>query len=767
VTRGASRLLVLLLVAAAIAGAWEQSAVSAAARPRKVVIVSFAGLTWEDVGAGYTPVVRDLAGRGSVAAMSVRTTSSRTDLASALASIGAGNRVRGAGTEEAPVASTTVPVEGGGLRVEGMDDVRADNERLLFEAVPGTLGASLHAAGLRTGVVGNADGGYLPAGATARRGEGMVRRRYAGLALADAEGRIDAGDVDGGLVRSDPTTLNGWSAHPDAMVAAVRDTLGRADVVFVELADTWREAQIAYGRVDDLDVPAFDDDVPVRVAALARDDALLGRILSEVDLGQDTVLVVGTTGIGTTRRERLTAAVMAGVGAREGGWLTSATTRRDGIVALTDTGPGVLQLLGLPQPEAMTAQPFRSVPGPGPARFEQLARVQEVALFHSRWVPQFFITSLLLQAALYLFAYSRLPWGPGAVAQVGSLREEPVKSRAGAVRSLALAFMGLPLATLVVRAVGADLWGPAAAGLVLIGTCALAAGVGLVGPWRRWASGPPAFVCAVTGLVIVADLLTGSRLQMSSLLGYSPIVAGRFFGVGNLVFAVLGTSAMLVAAALAARVPRGRPLIVLSIGLVVVVAEGGPMFGADFGGVLAMVPAFGLLSVLVAGRRMSWRNVLLVGVATALGAALVGYVDSLRPLEDQTHIGRFFTRLVEAGPSAVSEIIVRKASANWNVLTSSVLTLSVPIAVAFVVLVLMRPAGRLRRALDEEPGLKWGLQAAAVVNLLGFALNDSGIAITAMGIALALPYCLATVLGMTDDRALPGRAAGGRVGSAR
>jgi hypothetical protein len=42
------------------------------------------------------------------------------------------------------------------------------------------------------------------------------------------------------------------------------------------------------------------------------------------------------------------------------------------------------------------------------------------------------------------------------------------------------------------------------------------------------------------------------------------------------------------------------------------------------------------------------------------------------------------------------------------------------------------------------------------VNLIGFAVNDSGIAITAMGIALAVPYCLATVLGMTDE---PPRAA--------
>jgi hypothetical protein len=763
-----SRRIAALLVLAALTVAWPDAARAAGTRPRKVVVVSIAGLTWEDVAAGRTPAVRALAARGSVAAMSVRTTSSRTDIESAFASIGAGNRVRGAGTDDEPVPSETVRAEGGGLLVAGMDAVRADNERLMFGAVPGTLGTALHAGGLRTGVVGNGDGGALPRDAKSRVGQGIERRRHAGLTLADAEGRIDAGEVGSGLVRADLSALNGWSTDPDAMMASVRDTLGRADVVFVELADTWREALIALGRLKDRDIAAFDGDTPRRVAALGRDDALLGRVLGEVDLSRDTVFVLGTTGIGPTRRERLTAAVMAGVGSRPGGWLTSPTTRRQGIVALTDTGPGILHLLGLPQPQAMTAQPMRSIPGPGPdpARFEALSRIQRAALFHSRWVPQFFITSLLLQAALYLFAYSRLPWGPGAVHASGRLNEEPVRSRAGAVRSLALAFMSLPLATLVVRAVGAEFWGAPAAGLVLVAVCGLTAAVALAGPWQRWASGPAAFICALTGVVVVVDLLTGSHLQMSSLLGYSPIVAGRFFGVGNLVFAVLGTSAMLVAAALGARMPRGGTLIVLALGLLVVVAEGGPMFGADFGGVLALVPAFGLLALLVAGRRVSWRNIAVLGVATGVGAALVGYVDSLRPLESQTHIGRFFTRLIDAGPSAVSEIIVRKASANWNVLTSSVLTLSVPIAVAFVVLVLMRPAGRLRRALDEEPGLKWGLQAAAVLNVLGFALNDSGIAITAMGIALALPYCLATVLGMTDDPASPAPVPGGRVSTA-
>jgi hypothetical protein len=755
------RVVGLLGAVAVLLALWPRAAAGAAARPRKVVVVTIPSMTWEDVRPGVTPTLDGLAEQWSIAAMSVRTVHSRTDPSSAYASLGAGNRARGRGAPGERVLPETVATPAGALRVTGMAEVRADNRRLRFGAVPGTLGTALRGAGLRTGVVGNADGGPLPRWSSLRRGEGLEQRRWAGLGLADLEGRIDGGEVGGGLVVADRATLNGYRSDADAMARAVRSTVGRSDVVLVELADTYREGRIAYGRLFDPDILALADDDPMRVAALRRDDALLGRVVREVDLSKDTLLVLATSGLGTTRRERLTAALMAGVGATRGGWLTSPTTRRDGIVALTDVGPGILRLLGLPQPSAMAGQPLRAVPAPGAERREHLFRIQSAALFHSRWVSEFFVFGVLCQVALYLFAWIRLPWGSRSVQPSGRLSERPARSRAGAVRALALGFMALPLGTLAVTALDANLWPTWGPGTVIAVTVGLITALALLGPWKRWPSGPPAFVCALTALVVMADLLTGSRVQMSSLVGYSPIVAGRFFGVGNLVFALFGTSATLVGAALAARLRRGGVALVAALGLVVVVAEGAPTFGADFGGVLALVPAFGVLILAASGRRLSWGKIVLLAAVTLGGAAAVGFADSLRQPEVQTHIGRFFTRLIEGGPSAVSQIVARKAAANWTVLVHSVLTLSVPIAAAFVLLVLMRPAGRLRRALDEEPGLKWGLEAAVVVNLLGFAVNDSGIAITAMGVALAVPYCLATVLGMTDEppAAMAGRTA--------
>lgn len=172
-------------------------------------------------------------------------------------------------------------------------------------------------------------------------------------------------------------------------------------------------------------------------------------------------------------------------------------------------------------------------------------------------------------------------------------------------------------------------------------------------------------------------------------------------------------------------------------------ADGG--LGADFGGMLSLIPAFGVLLALLLKKSLSvWRLGALGGLA-ALVAFVVGGLDSMRPPERQTHIGRFVERLMENGPLAVQEIIIRKASANWAILTQSSLTLSVPVALVFLGIMLRRPEGRLRTALETQPGLKIGVLAATVANVLGFALNDSGIAVPAMGLAVLAPFCLATV----------------------
>jgi hypothetical protein len=738
--RAIQRFLVLVLVASFAAPILAPTSDAATRPPGKVIIISMPSVGWEDMEAGNAPNLARLTASASIAAMSIRTAGSRTDQASAFISIGAGNRARAHGAlprvkGDAATAPNAVPTADRGARVRGMASLMQDNAGLDFGAVPGTLGEELHRHGLTTGVAGNSDGGFLYPTRRVRTGSGLERRRFGALALADRSGRIDFAEVGDELTIRDPATINGYRVNEEALLTAASRVISAADVSLIELSDAYREGLIAYGALRDVD-PNTERSEALR-EAIRRDDALLGQIVDRVDLTRDCLLVLGTANLGPTEPEILTSALLAGVGSKEHGWLTSATTLRDGLIQISDVAPGILRLLGHRVPRRMSGQPFHSVEGPVSGRVAHLIRLQSDASFHGRWVGTFFLLFVLLQVLLYSAAWARL-------------RKKSDRSMPWA-RRLTLGFMSVPAASLVLVTSHAHEWWWGGPLLLLLAICAGMTFLSLRPPWGNHPTGPPAFICAVTSALIVGDLLTGSHLQLSSLLGYSPVVAGRFYGLGNLSFAVLATCSVLLAGEIGSRYGRWGLRLALLIGLVTIIADAGNRFGADFGGILALVPAFGILVVMIAGRRVSPLRLVALGCAAVAVAFVVGALDSLRPPDVQTHIGRFVARLVEGGPSAVQDVIVRKAKANWSLLSQSVLSWSVPVALAFLAIMLRHPYGKLKVALETQPGLRPGLVAALVVNTLGFAVNDSGIAIPAMGLSIIAPYCLATIQGLTDS----------------
>lgn len=719
----------------------EQAAALAAARvrPQKIVIVTMPSVVWEDVTAGLAPNLKRLAAEWSIGALSVRTVGSRTDLPSAMATLGAGNRARGnirpLAQGDVAAAPNAAAGPGGSARVRNMRHVAEENAQLSFGAKPGLLGSRLRSMGLRTGVAGNADGGIVFPTSGNRTGSGRDRRRFGALALADLAGNVDQGAVGDALAMPDNSTLNGYRADPAVLLSAARSVIEKSDVALVELTDAYREGLIAFADLPEVETASRH--IEARQRAVSRDDALLAAVVKMVDLSRDSLIVVSPTGLGFSEPERLTVGLLAGVGAARPGWLTSAVTLREGLVTLSDIAPGILRLLGEPQPAAMSGRPLHSSPGPKDGRLPRIAALQENALFHGRWVGVFFATFVFLQGLLYLLAWRRLEFnsGPGVAW----------------LRRFCLGFMAAPIAVLALVPLRPQRWGPVGPLTVIIGACGLIVAMALKGPWRKDPAGPPAFVAALTLLVIGGDLLTGARLQLSSLVGYSPVVAGRFYGIGNLTFALLATSALLLAAQLGKRYGKHGIWIVAAIGAITVVVDGHPRFGADFGGVLALIPGFGVLLFLLSGKRISVLRAAALGLAALASGLLLGALDSLRPEDRQTHIGRFVQRLVEHGPGGVADVIQRKALANWWLLTQSVLAISIPLALLFLAIMLRGPHGKLPVALETQPGLRLGLLAAAVTNFLGFALNDSGVAIPAMGLAMAAPFCLATILG------LPGR----------
>ena len=418
--------LVVAVVLALWSGSrWEPDSVAAGpVAPTKVLLIGMPGLGFDDLGSGATPNLDRMVATGALGAMSVRTLSLHPRPSpEGYATLGAGSQVRAG-----PAAGDAVN-EGGGVLVPRVAEVIADagSHR---PTPPGSLGDALHAAGKRTAVVGNAD--LAPNMAVPTVSGRDINERPAAVALMDGDGRVDGGQVEAGVLleKSEEAPFE-LRADPDQVVAATNLALADADVVLVDPGDLDRAAALA-----DIEAPPRFT-VPARAIALRDTDALLGRLTA--DLPADTLVLVVSV-VPPAAEWRLTPVVATGAGVVHG-YLHSPSTKRLGLVTLTDVAPTVLAAVGADVPGAMIGRPLRYHPGdPDIAR---LAGLDDAAAFRQSIYYLTILGFIVFQAIVYL-----------AVAAV--LRRPRHESPAwwtAPLRVAVLAVAAFPLATYLFRAV--------------------------------------------------------------------------------------------------------------------------------------------------------------------------------------------------------------------------------------------------------------------------------------------------------------------------
>ena len=175
----------------------------------------------------------------------------------------------------------------------------------------------------------------------------------------------------------------------------------------------------------------------------------------------------------------------------------------------------------------------------------------------------------------------------------------------------------------------------------------------------------------LVGLIIV-DVATGARLQFNTVFGYSPTVAGRFAGLGNLGYAQLAAGAVLLAGLLAFRIGGRRgALVAIALLGVAIIVDGAPFFGSDVGGVLSMVPAYAVTATLLLGWRVRWKldRALRRGDARRAGRDLRRDRPDRARSSKRTHLGRLIASGEGTGGfHSVSTLLQRKLSENTGVL---------------------------------------------------------------------------------------------------
>ncbi|MGI8809002.1 MAG: glycosyltransferase, partial [Acidimicrobiales bacterium] len=420
-SRGRMATIVAVVLVTVAVASWSgarsaPSSVVPTERADKVLLVGLPGLRWDDLGTGAMPVLDRLAAGGAVAAMTVRTRSDVPTVSEGYATLGAGSRVRAG-----PAADEAVERDGQ-VVVPAAAQIRAGAGRHLA-TLPGTLGDALHAAGHRTAVVGSAD--LAPnLSDLAIPGHPNVARPAA-VALMDSRGVVDGGSV------SAPDLLVGQRApfgrRADVGVVADRTlaALGTADVVLVDPGDLERAAAVR--GLDGAETYVASS----RASALAGADDLLGRLTARLP-SRTLLLVVSVTP--PADEWRLTPVVAAGAGVVPG-YLHSPSTRRLGLVTLTDVAPTVLAALGAPVPDELPGRPLRYR-----AATPDLARLADLdgdgAWRERVWLP---VTTVFIVAQVSLwFLVAGLLAGAGGVG-----RRTPLLRRSW-LRLAALAVAAFP-----------------------------------------------------------------------------------------------------------------------------------------------------------------------------------------------------------------------------------------------------------------------------------------------------------------------------------
>lgn len=496
-------------------------------------------------------------------------------------------------------------------------------------------------------------------------------------------------------------------------------------------------------------------DPAVRAAAVRQADAQVGAVLAKLP-PSTTVLVAGLADHGSVPHLRV--AMMRAPGTTGTSLLGSGSTHRDDMIILPDLTATLFSAAGQAAaiPPTVIGQPLRvGDPIPREEAVERLRDADTAGQTIRNMGGVFFTTLAVLQVLFYVAAFLLLRR----------------RSALGAVRVAAVALASIPVSTYLINltpweaspAPTLTLVGGLAAFVVVLAVVALRA-ARLTRPENILA--PLLVVAGVTAAVLLGDLLSGTHLQLNSVMGYTGVVGARYYGLGNIPFALLATAVLLVATGVADTLVRhGRRSIAVALiaglGVFAMILGGWPGVGSDFGGVIAFVPGIAVAALIVAGRRVSVWKLGLFCVAGGVIVLSIAYLDYRRPPGSQTHLGRFVGQIFDG---TFWPVIARKLDAMLGTLLSPNLMPVVIAAVAFLVFAVLRPdqatAGVLPVAFERAPMLKAGLLGALVSGGVGMLVNDSGAAVLSMALALAVPLVLSA--GIRAIQLDGGSADGGR-----
>jgi len=747
----AFRLLPVLVFVFALGAA---PAAPAPAKYEMVVLVAMDGVSVDELADWKLPVYQELFSQGAVALLNNRTAEAPIRESNAV-TISAGARAFGYELARDPRGGANRLLDYAGMGMDGAEWVdgmlgvdllkqntgagaslqavvhpgiaalNRINETLRYPVTPGLLGEALQKAGVQTGAFGNADCG-------------KERDRSISLIAMNTAGWADFGNIGEGSTLDASDRPFGKHTNYPLFLGTLGSLPAGKYFVVIDAGDGARlEAVKPFLK-------------PERYKALKQQAArecgafalALRRELDQRASRYRIILLNGAPGSDALERgDQLSPVVVLGSDV-VAGMLTSPSTRRPGLVLNTDLTASVLQFFNAKPAAGLRGNPTMAIPSIGAfARLVTMNR-QMVATYMARGPV---IKGYIFVLAISLFTSLAMVLVGARLKRIRALAWMPL------LRPLLTAVMLGPLVFLIAAALHISSTLPVA---LFVAAVSLAA----AGALHRWVRDLRLIfaVIGITALALSIDVLSGVHLLRQSMYSYDPIAGIRFYGFGNeSAGALIGTALLGVFALLDyCKAPRWWLIPAGLFFLVLVVLDGAPKWGADFGGILAGLAGYGI--ALLKARGKITRRMLITAAAGALVifAALIVY-NLMLPPSSQSHVGIALNQAREYGPGVLVQTAVRKWSMNLYLMQSSWWAVALASLLTVVIVVFFRPAGILRRTLRSHPLLNAAFVGDLAAMLVALCTNDSGVVMAAVGMLYLAAPLLLLILAERDKELTP------------
>lgn len=598
----------------------------------------------------------------------------------------------------------------------------------------GALGEGFRSAGLRTAVIGSSD---LP-------GEPV---RWAPLVAMDRYGYVDSGALGEVVTRADGDSPCGMSDDVTAISSLAREYSADHGLIVIELGDPSR-VEWYRPRITD---PAY---AHYRDAALVSLDSIVGEMRSLVeDTSGALVLCSPRRSQAVATKSNLSPVLLYKPGG-VAGVLLSPTTRTPGLISNVDVCPTVLSLAGLDIPRSIVGIAAHSVHRDNAV--DDLLRTERIAVRNYGLQIPVLVTVgaivLLCVTGLELFLYRNAR-----------------NTRARRIFSVVLMWMSSLPATFVLVD-GSDTAGTSGyvLNLLVVSALLVCAAYGIAGLLSRLGGDRRSLTLGMmftlTTMLLVIDVATGAHLLRWTILSCDHITGIRYYGLGNEYMGVLVGAALLGPVLLLRALSRGTIRsgigfhgfrVALTILMIVWFGTAGfvigyPKLGANVGGLLTAVAAFGVAFILLCGRRLRrWHGLALT--ATAFGVvALFAAIDMSARGGTSSHLGNSISRAETYGWQTFAALIVRKLSMHLGILRLPQAYYPVLFSIPFFLMY----GGRLKSELAETGNdvlFHTGMPAALIGAVVAFLFNDSGIVPAALIAAIFVTSALFVRLGEVDQ----------------